>query len=770
MAKILVVDDEEIVHLALKRLLRDQGYTIDSAYGGKEALSMLDNDYDLMICDIRMPDIDGIQVLRKVKKRELPVEVIMLTGYASFESAIQALNYGAKSYFMKPVENILDFRNSVNEAVKMAQINRENKDFYSALISGQVGSVMVQGKLVSVPAFTESFRDMIQRLFFVIKDGIVVLDYDGNIRFANLSFVQMVGDSYTRILGSKFESFLPDKYQDDVVNVLSRFSCGQVATTIQTNFKTNFGRTLSVIVSSTPVYYDNEYHGQALVVSDITQIKKVGEKLELLADLVENTSYDMIFIVKQNGRILECNALARNSFGYNRGETQSLNIQTLLKNESGQVWKNIVDAVERNTKSQQELAAITKSCGEFPVEMTISRPVDKMNDSVYIVFMRDITERKYAEEALRKSEQKYRNIIETANEGIWMLDASGKTIYVNSMMAQMLGYTEEEMMGRRLFDFVDADIHTEIEKYLERLKKGSKEVHDLKLSRKDGTYLYTLFSTSPIFDDREQYIGALGMFTDITERKRAEELRIEKEHLEYASRAKSEFLASMSHELRTPLNSVLGFSQLLDEGVAGELNEKQKHFVDDIYTSGQFLLNLINDILDLSKVEAGKIVLNKEKMHVSDTIDEAITLIKEKAMKHIIKIKKEIDPELKFIDADKQRVKQILFNLLSNAIKFSKESGGTVTISVKKEGDMAEISVSDTGIGIKPENMEKLFLKFEQLEKGISEKYGGTGLGLAICKQLAELHGGSIWAQSKYSEGSTFTFTIPLEAKKEVEE
>jgi len=370
-------------------------------------------------------------------------------------------------------------------------------------------------------------------------------------------------------------------------------------------------------------------------------------------------------------------------------------------------------------------------------------------------------------EALRESEEKYRTFIETANEGIWTLDASGKTNYVNSMMAQMLGYTEEEMVGRHIFDFMDKEARIEAEKNLERRKQGTIATYDFRFSRKDGTDLWTIVASNPIFDKLGQYNGALKMVTDITERKRAEELRIEKEQLEYASRAKSEFLANMSHELRTPLNSILGFSQLMNDGAAGELNEKQKHFIDNIIKGGTFLLNLINDILDLSKVEAGKIVLNVEKMPVPAVIDEAITLIKEKAMKHNINIKKEIDPELKFIDADKQRVKQILFNLLSNAVKFSKESGGTVIISVKKEGDMAEISVSDTGIGIKPESMGKLFQKFEQLERGISEKYGGTGLGLAICKQLAELHGGRIWAESKYGEGSTFTFTIPLEAKKE---
>ncbi len=377
-------------------------------------------------------------------------------------------------------------------------------------------------------------------------------------------------------------------------------------------------------------------------------------------------------------------------------------------------------------------------------------------------------QRKRAEDALHESEQKYRTIVDTANEGIWTLDASGITSYVNSHMAQMLGYTEEDMLGRHIFELMDADARIDVESYLEKLKKGSKEVHDFRLSRKDGTCLYTIFSTSPIYDNMGQYIGALGMFADITERKRAEELRLEKERLEYASKEKSEFIASMSHELRTPLNAIIGFSEILKMKMAGELSEKQMHYVNNIYTSGDFLLNLINDILDLSKVEAGKIELNIEKIRVATTIDEATVLIKEKAAKHNINIKKEIDPGLEFVDADKQRIKQVLFNLLSNAVKFSKEEGGTVTISAKKEGDMAQFSVSDTGIGIKPENLGKLFQKFEQLEPGISAKYGGTGLGLAICKQLVEQHGGRMWAESKYGEGSTFTFTLPLKAKKGV--
>jgi len=240
------------------------------------------------------------------------------------------------------------------------------------------------------------------------------------------------------------------------------------------------------------------------------------------------------------------------------------------------------------------------------------------------------------------------------------------------------------------------------------------------------------------------------------------ELRANRDQLAEVSKAKSEFLAQMSHELRTPLNSIIGFSELLKTGVTGKLNEKQEHYMDYVITSSKFLLDLINDILDLSKVEAGKIELVNEKMSLPGNIIESINLVKENAFKNNIFINQDFDSQLDFIEADKQRVKQILFNLLSNAIKFSKPEGGTITIRTRKEGDMAKISVSDTGIGIKEGDMGKLFQEFCQARPDISNKYGGTGLGLAITRKLVELHGGSIEVESKYGEGSTFTFKLPL--------
>ncbi len=289
---------------------------------------------------------------------------------------------------------------------------------------------------------------------------------------------------------------------------------------------------------------------------------------------------------------------------------------------------------------------------------------------------------------------------------------------------------------------------------------------ELLARHKDGGIFPVWLSTSMIIDTKDEPMAMVSVVSDITEFKKAEKIRMENMRLAIASSAKSEFLANMSHELRTPLNSIIGFSELLQQNSHGDLNEKQNKYVDNVLTSSKFLLNLINDILDLSKVEAGKIEPVFEKMPVHAVINETMCLIKEKASKHNVLLNKEFDPDLNIIEADQQRFKQILFNLLSNAVKFSKKEGGAVTVTTKKEGDMARISVSDTGIGIKEEDMGKLFMEFEQLDPGISRKYGGTGLGLAISKKLVELHSGRIWVESRFGEGSTFAFLLPLSAKK----
>jgi len=248
-----------------------------------------------------------------------------------------------------------------------------------------------------------------------------------------------------------------------------------------------------------------------------------------------------------------------------------------------------------------------------------------------------------------------------------------------------------------------------------------------------------------------------------------DELEIQSKQLEIASMTKSEFLANMSHELRTPLNSIIGFSEVLHDQTFGPVNEKQLKYINNVLVSGKHLLQLINDILDLSKVEAGKVELFYEDFELSRVIDEVKTLIVSIASKKNISIEVNIGPGLTVLHADCGKFKQILFNLLSNAIKFSPE-GEVVTVDAVSVKDMAQVSVTDIGIGISKEDQKKLFKTFVQIDSTASRQYEGTGLGLALVRQFAQLHGGNAWVESKPGEGSTFIFTIPIAGKKNIED
>jgi signal transduction histidine kinase len=231
--------------------------------------------------------------------------------------------------------------------------------------------------------------------------------------------------------------------------------------------------------------------------------------------------------------------------------------------------------------------------------------------------------------------------------------------------------------------------------------------------------------------------------------------------IEAANRHKSEFLANVSHELRTPLNAIIGFSEVLLEKYFGELNDKQNEYVDDILSSGRHLLSLINDILDLSKVEAGRMELEVTTFHLPDAIDNAMLLVRERASKHGIKLDQAIDARLGDYTGDERKIKQILVNLLTNAVKFTPE-GGQVKVEARLGDSAAILSVVDSGIGIAKEDQEAIFEEFRQASGNYAQKREGTGLGLTLTRRFVEMHGGKIWVESEVGKGSTFTFTLPI--------
>lgn len=371
----------------------------------------------------------------------------------------------------------------------------------------------------------------------------------------------------------------------------------------------------------------------------------------------------------------------------------------------------------------------------------------------------NITDRKRAEENLVKNEKKYRSLFEQSNDAIFLTKFDGKILDMNARACEMLGYTKEQMEKLSMFDFLDPVEREKSDKGLVKLRIDGFVNGETKYITAKGVERIVEINAT-VLEGYNDIVQAV--IRDITDRKLAEENMLQaKIAAETASRTKSEFLANMSHELRTPLNSIIGFSDALIDGYFGELNDKQLKYIQNVSNSGRHLLNLINDILDISKVEAGKMKLFPECIEVDYILEEMISLVQPIAADKQIVLNINKDPQLQTLLADKAKIKQILYNLLGNAIKFTHNSG-SVSIHADIKESMARFSIIDTGIGIAPEDIKKLFRPFTQLDASVSKRYEGTGLGLALVKELVELHGGRICVESEVGKGSNFTFELPL--------
>ncbi|EIJ42102.1 PAS domain S-box [Beggiatoa alba B18LD] len=374
-----------------------------------------------------------------------------------------------------------------------------------------------------------------------------------------------------------------------------------------------------------------------------------------------------------------------------------------------------------------------------------------------------------AEKALRKSETRFREIVEFSPVGIALTDINGNFIKVNQAFCNMIGYTEMEVLGKNNVLFTHSD---DIEKQLLLRQKPlntETQTYEKRYITKTGEIIWGSITTKLMYDEQGEVQCRLSIIVDITMRKQMEEsLRQRSEELanlnialEAAVHLKDEFLANMSHELRTPLNSILGLTESLQEGIFGVLNEKQLRYLQVINNSGQHLLSLINDILDLSKIETGLFELQFDNVSIDNICQLSLQLIRQQAHKKQLQINYYRDPKARFVYADERRIKQMLINLLTNAVKFT-EKGGKIGLEVLSniQQQTLTFTVWDTGIGIKHKNLDRLFKPFIQLDASLNRQYEGTGLGLAMVSRLASLHGGSVAVESEEGKGSRFSFTL----------
>jgi sensor domain CHASE-containing protein/signal transduction histidine kinase len=381
----------------------------------------------------------------------------------------------------------------------------------------------------------------------------------------------------------------------------------------------------------------------------------------------------------------------------------------------------------------------------------LSKEINGMLNEIYIV-----------EQELTAQEREKKVLLDSLNELVIFVNPQYNIIWANKAALEFMEMDLQKAVGTCLKNTPGISSPLSDSLDLEQIfTAGNKKLGEF--TSKDGRFW--IVQAIPVTGEDGKIIGILETCRDITERKAAETLLQEKQIAESANRTKSEFLANMSHELRTPLNSIIGFSDLLYEKVYGELNERQLKSVGNISKSGKHLLDLINGILDLSKIEAGKLELSYKQFELASKLNIIKNLLSPIAERKNIQIEIDVDDDIGCICADEARFAQIMYNLVDNAIKFSYENG-LVKIGARKKGDMVEITVKDTGIGIKPEDQSKLFKPFSQVDSFLSKQYQGTGLGLSLVKQIVHLHSGYVWFRSNLGEGSTFAFVIPIKSDK----
>ncbi|HAV76922.1 MAG TPA: hypothetical protein DCX53_06160, partial [Anaerolineae bacterium] len=481
-------------------------------------------------------------------------------------------------------------------------------------------------------------------------------------------------------------------------------------------------------------------------------------------------------VIHENGIILEVNPAMLKLIGVNREQVIG---RSLVDFAPPDTREYIRQKVESPTTESYETYFVKPDGTTIHMEIVRTQFTLQKKD-VRMISVRDITERKVAEEKLQQREERFRSLIENASDVITVIDDTAIIRYESPAIERILGYHPDELIGQLVFELIHPDDLEIVAEVLLRAfpTPGVVASVDFRFRHKDGSWRYLEAVGKSTFDENGRLIGIINS-RDVTERKQAEETihqyanelehRVQERTIEliHANRAKDEFLANMSHELRTPLNSILGFSESLLEQRRGQLNEKQIQYVDLIHSSGGHLLGLINDILEVSKIEAGKLDLRPETVSAREICESSLNFIKEIALKKSISIDFNCDESVPMLRADPQRLKQILVNLLSNAVKFTPEKGKiSLDVHINAANDQIHFSVTDTGIGIAPENLENLFTPFTQLDSSLSRQYEGTGLGLVLLLKLTELHGGSVHVESEPGKGSRFTVVLPWNSPK----
>ncbi len=608
-------------------------------------------------------------------------------------------------------------------------------------------------------ALLEQTRENYQVFFNTIDDFLFVLDETGNIIHTNSSVNKRLGYSEEDLLGQSVLLTHPPERREEAGRIVGEMLAG-TADYCPVPLISRSGQYIPVETRVKTGYWD----GKPVIFGVSKDISKIKLSEEKFSKAFQSNSA-LMSISGADGRLIEVNAAFLNTLGYSREEVIGKTTLELGLFRDPDARNALLDQVKRNIPVREiELEAIKKD-GSNCTGLFSAETIYIGTDRCLLTVMVDITDRKLAEIKIARQAGLITSLLDSIPDIIFYKDLNGAYLGCNLPFAKFTGLTKEEIVGKTDFDLFDKEV-AEIFRFHDHKMMEEKQLRHNEewITFPDGKKILVDTVKTPYWRTDGSLIGVLGISRDITERKQAEQEIVKaKEEAEKANKAKSEFLSRMSHELRTPMNSILGFAQLMK---MGELSEVHKKGVNHILLSGTHLLNLINEVLDISRIEAGHLTLSLEPVKLINVIEEMLDFVQQNAAKKEINVKLEQSPANELsVKADRQRLKQVLLNLINNAVKYNSYGGSVIirteiTETIENKLPAIKISVRDTGPGIKPEDQVKLFLPFERIGAEKSETEG-TGLGLMVVKKLMEAMGGILGFESTIGVGSTFWIEMP---------
>ena len=601
------------------------------------------------------------------------------------------------------------------------------------------------------------------------------IDANGLVNEWNRKAAEITGYTKEEVIGQDLvRKFITAEFQESVNEVLQNALLGRETANFEFPLYTIRGDPVDILLNAaTRRGPDNEIVGVVGVGQNITELKQ--EKLEMsriAQDLMRLIDYANapIFGIDTKGRVNEWNRKSVEITGYRREDVIGKNlVQDFITPDYQASVKEVLDnALQGKGTDNFEFPLYSRDGRKVEVLLNATTRVDATNTPIGVIGVgQDITERKTAEQEVSRLAMDLERLIDSANAPILGVDRDGRISEWNQNMSDLSGYSKSAVLGMPLAtcDFIDVENRTSVGDVLARALEGV-DCRNLEFSinSKDGRRVELLLNAATRRDAQGSIVGVVGVGQDITEKKYMEKAEINAAKMRASNDAKGNFLASMSHEMRTPLNGVLGMLQL---AMSYELPQEVRKNVQNAYMSGEHLLNLVNDILDVSKIEAGKLELEMKPFSVTEVYRAAMGIVRPQAAAKGLIMELEIAPDLPlYARGDQQRIRQVLLNLLYNAVKFTVRGSVTLSVGVKETTPThycLTTSVSDTGIGMDEPSQKKLFGMFIKIKDARVRNPLGVGLGLAICKQLVELMGGSIWVESEYGTGSSFSFTLKVE-------